>query len=341
MSPEIVTAADLDRTLRWAEAQAPSPAAGLFGPESATWQIDRESILFLSAGRALLMQIAHPWVAQGVFDHSISLDDPFRRFHRTFSAMFSFVFGSVEQALDAARRLHRRHEGIKGALSGDAGPFAAGSPYFANQLPALRWVLMTLTDGALVAHEAVLGRVDRALRERYVAESRILGAMFGIPPDTLPTDWAAFTAERDRRLGSGELTVTAPARHIADRLVMNLPLPLIGGTFRAVTAHLLPERLRADFGLGYGHAERRRAERSIAWLRKLYPYLPGALGYVGPYHEAMGRLRGRARPAPLTRALNRMWIGSAALPGPKRPSRPKPAWADRPTSGGGDPGPPA
>jgi uncharacterized protein (DUF2236 family) len=319
MELERVSAEDLERTLAWARARAPSPAAGLFGPGSATWQIDRESILFLAAGRALLMQIAHPWVAQGVADHSVSLNDPVGRFHRTFSAMFSFVFGSVEQALDAARRLHRRHEMIEGRLKEAAGSFPAGSAYRANHLPALRWVLMTLSDGALAAHEAVLGPIDPGLRARYIAEGRILGAMFGIPPDALPQDWAAFCEERDRRLSSDELTVTAPARRIAEQLVINPPLPLIPSAFRAVTAQLLPERLRLQYGLPLGPAERRQADRALAWLKRIYPLLPGPARHVGPYHEAAGRLRGRAAPAPLTRALNRLWIGAPALPGPRRP----------------------
>jgi uncharacterized protein (DUF2236 family) len=321
MASDLVTSADLERTLSWAEARAPSPAAGLFGPDSARWRIDREAILFLAAGRALLMQVAHPWVAQAVVDHSISLEDPLGRFHRTFSAMFSFVFGSVEQALDAARRLHRRHEAIGGLMREEAGPFPAGSPYRANHLPALRWVLITLIDGAVAAHEAVLGPVDRALRDRYVEESRILGAMFGIPAQTLPADWDDFMADRDRRLASDELTVTAPARHIAERLVIEPPLPLARSTFRDVTAHLLPERLRVEFGFSYGRLERRRAERAIGSLRAIYPRLPAVLRQVGPYHEAIGRLHGRTTPAPLTRALNRIWIGATALPGPQRPSR--------------------
>ena len=129
MAPDTVTAEDLERRLLWAKAQAPSPQAGLFGPESVSWRINREAILFLAAGRALLMQLAHPWVAQAVAEHSVSLDDAVGRFHRTFSATFSFVFGTTDQALDAARRLHRRHEAIRGVLGESAGPFAAGSPY--------------------------------------------------------------------------------------------------------------------------------------------------------------------------------------------------------------------
>lgn len=315
MMSDTVTAEDLERSLLWAAAQAPSPAAGLFGPDSATWRIDREAILFLAAGRALLMQLAHPWVAQGIVDHSVSLDDPLGRFHRTFSAMFSFVFGTVDQALDAARRLHRRHSAIEGILREKAGPFAAGSSYQANHLPALCWVLTTLTDGAVSAYETVLGPLEPLMRQRYVDECRLLGAMFGIPPEMIPRDWAAFEAERDRRLASDELTVTACARSVADRLVMRAPLPLLAPAFRAVTVRLLPECLRVEYGLVLAGKEARNGDRAIDWLRHIHPRLPSVLRHVGPYHEAVGRLRGRTRPAPLTRVLNRVWIGGPALPG--------------------------
>jgi uncharacterized protein (DUF2236 family) len=33
-----------------------------------TWRVNREAILFLAAGRALLLQLAHPWVAAAVAD---------------------------------------------------------------------------------------------------------------------------------------------------------------------------------------------------------------------------------------------------------------------------------
>src|ERR1700692_3605899 len=35
---------------------------GVFGPASLTWRVDREAAVFLGAGRALLLQLAHPWV---------------------------------------------------------------------------------------------------------------------------------------------------------------------------------------------------------------------------------------------------------------------------------------
>ena len=44
---------------------------GLYGPGSEAWRLNREAILLLVAGpRALLLQIAHPLVAEGVDQHS-------------------------------------------------------------------------------------------------------------------------------------------------------------------------------------------------------------------------------------------------------------------------------
>ena len=83
--------------------------------------------------------------------------------------------------------------------------------------------------------------------------------------------------------------------------------------YRALTAHLLPPRLRQDFGLPYGPSERRSAERALTVLRRLYPWMPTRLRYVGPYHEALARLAGRELPGAVTRVLNRFWIGQNSM----------------------------
>jgi hypothetical protein len=83
--------------------------------------------------------------------------------------------------------------------------------------------------------------------------------------------------------------------------------------YRALTAHILPARLRDDFGLSYGDAERRAAERSLTWIRRLYPRLPYRLRHVGPYQEAGARLASRQHPDPVTRLLNRFRIGRPRL----------------------------
>src|SRR5438477_882896 len=149
----VVSAAMLEQQLEFIRARSAFPLAGVFGPSSMTWRMNREAILFLAASRALLLQLAHPWVAAAVAEHSKALTDPVARFHRTFKVVFTMVFGTVDQAFAAARSLHRRHDSITGVLRESVGPFEAGSSYRANNISALRWVYATLSDSALAAHE--------------------------------------------------------------------------------------------------------------------------------------------------------------------------------------------
>jgi uncharacterized protein (DUF2236 family) len=121
-----------------------------------TWRVNREAAIFLGAGRALLLQLAHPWVAAAVEQRSETFANPIGRFHRTFSTVFTMVFGTLDQSLEAARRLHRRHAAIRGTLPSAAGPFPAGSSYCANEVSALGWVHATLWDTALLAYALVL-----------------------------------------------------------------------------------------------------------------------------------------------------------------------------------------
>jgi uncharacterized protein (DUF2236 family) len=60
-------------------AAAAGAAQGVFGPRSLTWQIDRESAIFFGAGRALLLQLGHPWVAAAIEPHSNAFADPILR----------------------------------------------------------------------------------------------------------------------------------------------------------------------------------------------------------------------------------------------------------------------
>jgi uncharacterized protein (DUF2236 family) len=168
----IVGPESLERELRLARAAA--AGANLLGPHSVTWQVDREAAVFLGAGRALLMQLANPWVAAAIEQHSDTFAHPIRRFHRTFNIVLTMVFGSLEQSLAAARRLHARHSAITGTLPTAAGASAAGSSYHANAVPALRWVHATLVETAPMAYGLVLPPLTADERARYYAESRLL-----------------------------------------------------------------------------------------------------------------------------------------------------------------------
>jgi uncharacterized protein (DUF2236 family) len=314
-APSIVTEADLERELAAVRAAAAGDRCGVFGPGSMVWHIDREAVIFLAAGRALLLQLAHPWVAAAIAQHSRTLSDPIGRFHRTFAAVFAIVFGTTEDAIAAARRLHRRHQAMTGTLGEDVGAFAAETPYRANDVAALRWVFATLVDSAVVAFELVHPPPSVSERERYYRQSCLFAGFFGIPRSALPQGWESFVDYFGEMIASDAIAVSVAARAIAAELLAGagrrLRPPL---WYRAVTARLLPERLRDDFGLPFGPAEQCAAERALAVVRSLYPYTPHWLRDVAPYREACARLAGRS-PGPLIRLMNRFWIGRASITG--------------------------
>ena len=312
-APAVVTLADLEDQLELVQATAPDPLVGVFGPTSTTWRVNREAAIFLGAGRALLLQLAHPWVAAAIAEHSRALADPLGRFHRTFHVTFTMVFGTLDQALTAARRLHGRHAAVFGALPA-AAPLAGNLLYRANDVAALRWVHATLTDTALAMHDLALPALTHAERERYYAENRSSAALFGIPRAALPADWAAFAAYVEMMQQSDTLTVTDTARAIAARVLEGDGSALRSPAwYRALTAQNLSPRLRHAFGLRFEDAERRAAERAIAWIRRIYPLIPSRLRHVGPYQEAAARLSGMVPPDIVTQWLNRLWIGRRSL----------------------------
>src|ERR1700689_2737054 len=150
------------------------PRAGIFGPSSVSWKVNRESALFLGAGRAALLQLAHPWVAAALDQHSNLRNDPLARFHNTFRVFFTMIFGTLDQALAASRYLYQLHTRIQGEIPESVGAYERGSRYEANEVNALLWVYATLVDSALVAYESVLTPLSGDEREAYYAECKTM-----------------------------------------------------------------------------------------------------------------------------------------------------------------------
>lgn len=286
---------------------------GIFGPCSVSWKVNRESALFLGAGRAALLQLAHPWVATALDQHSNLRSDPLARFHNTFRVVFTMIFGTLDQALAASRYLYRLHTRIQGELSESVAAYAQGSSYRANQVSALLWVYATLIDSALLAYECVLPPLKDSEREAYYSESKTMAALFGIPPAALPVNWSAFEAYMRTMLISDLLGVGAPTRELAQYILHGrgswVPVP---HWYRALTTAMMPERFRDEFSLTYSEREKLAAARARAWLPKIYRRLPEAFRFVGPYQEAQSRLTGR-RVNAITGASNRFWIGQTRM----------------------------
>ena len=293
--------------------RASDSRAGIFGPAAISWKVNRESALFLGAGRAALLQLAHPWVATALDQHSNLRNDPLARFHNTFRVVFTMVFGTLDQALACSRYLYQLHTRIEGELPGQVAAYAQGSHYQANEIGALLWVYATLIESAMVAYESVLPPLSPEEREMYYNESKTMAALFGIPASALPANWPAFEAYNRDMCDSGLLGVNQLSREMAHRILHGrgswVPVP---AWYRAVTTAWLPERLREEFDLPFNGHEQDAADRARDWLPRIYSHLPSTLRFVGPYQEAIARLNDR-NITPLTRASNRFCMGQPRM----------------------------
>ncbi|MES2219589.1 MAG: oxygenase MpaB family protein [Acidobacteriota bacterium] len=311
--------ADIEQLWATVAAGVSNPIHGIFGPSSVSWRINRESAVFLGAGRASLLQLAHPWVAAALDQHSNLRSNPLARFHDTFKVVFTAIFGTLQQALAASRSLYTLHTRIQGDVPASAGAFAAGSHYQANEVDALRWVFATLVESAIVAYESVLP-LSSAEKEAYYAESKTLAMLFGISAAALPADWSAFESYNRKMWASDTLAANGLSRDLAERVLHGrgswVPVPQ---WYRALTAAWMPDRLREAFALKYSEAEHGAAAKALRRLPTIYRKIPPAMRYVGPYHEACARLQHR-RVGPLTRASNRFWMGQTRMlaPHPKK-----------------------
>lgn len=303
--PRPITRASFERQLRALQSPDVDPAAGFFGPASPMWQMGRQTLSLVGAGRATLLQLAHPWVAHAIDQHSLTRSDPTRRLRATFRFVLTMGFGSVEQALQAAHTVHRIHSRVRGELP--ASP--AGGHYCANEVDAMAWVHATLVETTVYMHELVLGPLDEDLKADYYQASKRFAQLFGIPPEALPRDWPAFMAYNRRMWDSPELAVGDTARELAGFLFGIYPLvrPLMR-RYRLFTACIMPPPLRTAFGLPEASgANRRRFERWLWWLRAAWPHLPQRLRYLPTYFEAQRRLQGRNGPD-LLAALGNRWL---------------------------------
>jgi uncharacterized protein (DUF2236 family) len=289
----IVTWNQLEAALAQLRATVPDARAGLFGPRSVTWQIGADLGLFIGGGRAALMQLAHPFVAHAIDHHSSTRSDVVGRFQRTFKNVFGMIFGELDDAFAAARRVHGVHARINGTFAEAIGGWPAGTRYHANDVDALRWVHATLVDSTIVVRERIHGTLSDDIKNRYVIEMNRFAALFGIPQTMLPDTWAAHAAYMARMIASDRLSVAPCAREMANFLVGRgvAQQPPLGRIGEAITEALLPPRIAEQFGL---RATPRRAAAGLAAFGALYKRLPPGIVAIPAAADAHRRLAGRS-----------------------------------------------
>jgi uncharacterized protein (DUF2236 family) len=267
------------------------------GAGSTTWKLHGEMVLLAGWGRAILLQLAHPLVAQGVAAHSALLTERrgrLRRLERTLSAMLTLTFGTPEEVEEVARTINGIHDRVHGHLGAQQGIFPERAPYTAHDPALLTWVHATLVDSLLLTYELFVAPLTTEERNRYCMESTGIGPLLGIPPGHLPRSTAELTRYMDAMLGGGAIAVTDPARALAHE-VLHPPAFLIGRPLVALarlpTVGLLPPAIRRAYGLPWSARHERALGVLAAGVRGLLPLLPSTLRHWPAARAARARSR--------------------------------------------------
>lgn len=245
-------------------------------------KVNRETVVVLGWGRAVLLQFAHPLVAAAVADHSPFNQDAIgylRRMRRTVGAMLSLTFAPEEQARAVIARINGIHARIHGTLSEGTRHFPAGTSYSAQDPDLLLWVHATLIESNLLAYERFVGPLSDAEKDGYCAEAVAIAAMLGVDASRVPASVAQLHSYLDGMIAGGSIEVTRAATGLAGSL-LSPPLGPAAPMFRVVrltSIGMLPADIRTQYGFAWTDHDARRFERATRLIRHVRPLLPSPM----------------------------------------------------------------
>lgn len=232
--------------------------------DTAIRRVVEEACVLGGAGRAILLQVAHPKVAQGVAEHSRFAEAPLKRLRGTLDYVYGTTLGTPEESEWVARTVNRIHGYVKGA------------GYSANDPDLQLWVAATLYKNALHMYELAFGPMPVAMREEFCRECAVFSTLLGCPQDMWPSSATEFEEYWDRTLAC--LAVSEDGKHICHELLYNRALPFylrpLLPVNRLITTGLLPEHLREEFGLAWDPRRERVFRFGVRAVRLTYPRIP-------------------------------------------------------------------
>lgn len=245
--------------------------AGLFGPDSVSWQVHREVAVLFGGARALLMQAAHPLVVAGARQTGFYERNPWKRLERTLSLQYTITFGTEAEALAAAARINRVHREVHGVDP------ITGHEYDARDPDLLLWVHACLVDSSLLFERLAVGRLDDAGRERFHHEQMRGAELLGLDRSRIPPTVPELRRYVDGVVASDTLLVTPDALAVAD--LIRHPPPEV--PWRPVLWQVawwafatLPVTLRSAYGVRWSPAKEVRLRGSIRTLKLVRPLIP-------------------------------------------------------------------
>jgi uncharacterized protein (DUF2236 family) len=147
---------------------------GLFGPRAVAWRVHGDLTSMMVGGvAALLLQMLHPAVLAGVWDHSNFRHDMLGRLRRTARFIALTTYGGPEDAEAAIARVRAVHANVRGTLP-DGTPYSAGDP------DLLAWVHVTESVCFLDAWRRYAEpEMSAADQDRYFAEVAVVAHGLG------------------------------------------------------------------------------------------------------------------------------------------------------------------
>lgn len=255
-------------------------AEGLFRKGSVFWRVNRESVLLVGGGAALLLQVAHPLVAAGVADHSDFRERPLRRLYRTVRAMQTIICGDRESALATVERINTIHQRVRGTLEEPTSLYPAGTPYRADDPELVLWVYATLTATTVATYNVFLPRLSQAEERELYLESKTIARLFGVPEELIPATLDDFRRYWDTMLAGPVLEITPTSRALASD-ILHPPITgfpnALGDLIGIAALALLPPVLRERYGFKWDR------KRVVLWnwaqrvLRGTLPLVPDML----------------------------------------------------------------
>ena len=217
---------------------------GLFGPNAVAWRVHGDVTSMIVGGVAgLLLQMLHPAVLAGVWDHSHFRADMHGRLRRTARFIALTTYGGEDDATAMIARIRGIHGQVTGTLPD-------GTAYRANDPSLLAWVHVTEATSFLKAWiRYAEPRMSGPDQDRYFAEMAQVASRLGADP--IPRSRAE--ARRLIEAMRPQLHCDARTREVA-RLVLAQPAstkmaePLQALTLQA-GIDLLPDWARRMHGL--------------------------------------------------------------------------------------------
>ncbi|MFI6684743.1 oxygenase MpaB family protein [Streptomyces sp. NPDC050485] len=183
---------------------------GYFGPESVTWQLHGDPMMWIAGIRALYLQALHPRAVRGVMQNSDFRKDAWGRLMRTADFVGTVTYGTKEAAEQAGARVRRIHARLT------ADDPATGERFGVDEPELLRWVHCAEMDSYLTVARRSGFRLSDAQADRYIAEHRVDARLVGLDPAGVPGSVAELAAYFDSV--RPQLALTADARAVDDFL---------------------------------------------------------------------------------------------------------------------------